>query len=76
MSAWDPIQNQIKNRQAMGSHVQRPFAKSTAPPMRNMMQRQSGSTQRPSTNNRPVTGNRMGTPTGKPATREKAKGSI
>ncbi len=66
MSAWDPIQNQIKNRQAMGSHVQRPFAKSAAPPMRNRMQRQSGSTQRPPTNSRPVMGNRTGTPTGKP----------
>lgn len=66
MSAWDSIQNQIKNRQTMGNHVQHPSTKSAASSMRNMTQRQSGSTQRPPINRRPVAANRTGTPSGRP----------
>ncbi|MGN1223846.1 MAG: M15 family metallopeptidase [Ruminococcus sp.] len=66
MSAWDSIQNQIKNRQTMGNHTQHPSTKSAASPMRNMTQRQSGSTQRPPINHRPVAANRTGTPSGRP----------
>ncbi|MCI5844494.1 MAG: M15 family metallopeptidase [Oscillospiraceae bacterium] len=66
MSAWDSIQNQIKNRQTMGNHAQHPSTKSAASPMRNMTQRQSGSTQRPPINHRPVAANRTGTPSGRP----------
>lgn len=66
MSAWDSLQNQIKNRQTMGNDTQRPSAKSAAQPMRNMTQRQSGVTSHPPISPRFVAASKTRTPSGRP----------
>ncbi len=74
MSAWDSIQNQIKNRQTISGRVQRSSSKNAAPPMRNMTQRQFQPMQRPPANNsRPVVVNRTGMSAGRPPQRKKPR---
>ncbi|MDO4155543.1 MAG: M15 family metallopeptidase [Oscillospiraceae bacterium] len=66
MSAWDSLQNQIKNRQTMGNYAQRSSARSAAQPIRNMTQRQSGTTSHPPIPHRSVAANQTRTPSGRP----------
>ena len=66
MSAWDSLQNQIKNRQTMGNYAQRSSARSAAQPIRNMTQRQSGTTSHPPMPHRSVAANQTRTPSGRP----------
>lgn len=66
MSAWDSLQNQIKNRQTMGNYAQRSSARSAAQPIRNMTQRQSGTTSHPPMPHRSVVANQTRTPSGRP----------